>query len=233
MNFEGLVKFHSPRSLHPGSLFSRASPESLSTAEVMAAAGMTQHRAALGFSAFAGKMNLSKKAGAVAVALLMATAQKESVHYPVLMKLPARECESVLKIIVIYAFLDFARSAATELQCVPCKGTGQKKGKPCKKCAGKGQVRAACKDCKGRGMAVHRLKSHLQGVPVYRHCARCGGRGFERIASTVVYRAIAQVSDAISLDIWNKSLKHLSGYLVTCLEKEVSWAEKQLQLITR
>ncbi|MGK3113595.1 antitermination protein Q [Candidatus Pantoea formicae] len=233
MNLEGLVKFHSPRSLHPGTLFTRASPDSLSTADVMAAAGMAQRRASLGYAAFAAKMNLSKRAGAQAVSLLMAAAQKEATRYPVLCKLPARECEAVLKIIVIYAFLDFARSAATEMPCVACKGTGQQKGKLCKKCAGKKVVRAACNDCKGRGVAVNRLKSHLQGVPVYHHCKRCGGRGFERIASTVVYRAIAQVSDAISLDTWNKSLKHLSGYLITSLEKEVSWAEKQLQLITR
>ena len=233
MNLESLVKFHSPRSISPGTSFTRASPDSLSTADVMAAAGMTQRRAALGYAAFAGKMNLSKQAITQALGLLMSAAIKESVHYSALKKLSGREREAILKVIVIYAYLDFARSAATEMICIPCNGTGQRKGKLCKKCAGKKVIRAACNDCKGRGVAVNRLKSHLQGVPVYHHCKRCGGRGFERIASTVVYRAIVQVSDDISLDTWNKSLKHLSGYLITFLEKEVSWAEKQLQLITR
>lgn len=233
MNLEGLVRFHSPRSLSPGTSFTRASPDSLSIADVMAAAGMTQRRAALGYAAFAGKMNLSKQAITQTLGLLMSAAIKESVHYPALKKLSGREREVILKVIVIYAYLDFARSAATEMICIPCDGTGQRKGKQCKKCGGKKVVRAACNDCKGRGVAVNRLKSHLQGVPIYHHCVRCGGRGFERIASTVVYRAIALVSDAISLDTWNKSLKSLSDYLITFMEKEVSWADKQLQIITQ
>ncbi|WP_337022530.1 MULTISPECIES: antitermination protein Q [unclassified Pantoea] len=233
MNLEGLVKFHSPRSLHPGTLFSRASPESLSVTDVMAAAGMMQRRAPIGSAAFAGKMNLSPQAALKAVSLLVAVARHEALHYPALCKLPAVERERVLKVMVIYAFLDFARSAATELPCVSCSGSGMKKGKPCKKCAGKGTVRAACNDCKGRGIAVNRLKTRLQGVPIYHHCVRCGGRGFERIPSTVIYRAVAQVSENISLDTWKKSLKRFSDYLTGYLEKEVSWAETQFQRITK
>lgn len=228
MNLESLVKSHFPRTLHPGALFTPASPASLSNADIMAAAGMTQRRAALGYAAFAGKMNLSKNEGATAVSLLLATAEKESAHYPALRKLSAKERQDVLTIMSVFAFLDYARSPATEIECSSCKGKGLRKSKPCSKCCGKGVVRAACKDCKGRGQAMNRMKTQLQGVPIWQHCKRCAGRGFERIASVVVFRAVCQVTDAITLDTWNKSVKKLADFLVAELHKEEEWAEKQL-----
>ncbi|EEQ8451384.1 antitermination protein, partial [Escherichia coli] len=45
----------------------------------------------------------------------------------------------------------------------------------CPECGGKGEVSTACKDCRGRGVAIHREESEKQGVPVFRNCQRCGG----------------------------------------------------------
>lgn len=94
-------------------------------------------------------------------------------------------------------------------------------------------MRAACKDCKGRGEAVNRVMTRFQGVPVYQPCKRCSGRGFERIPSAVVFRAVCQVTQAVTLDTWNKSVKQLLEFLVAELHREEAWAEKTLSRITK
>ena len=199
----------------------------------MAALGLVIRRAPLGYSAFCGKMELSQQDKQRAVRLLTAAGIRESVRYPALHKLPLAEREAIVAVIAGYAFLDYARSAATELTCHKCQATGFRKGKRCTKCQGKRFTRAACKDCKGRGQSVNRTRTRFQGVPVYQPCKRCSGRGFERISSTVVYRAVCQVTDAITLDTWHKSVKQLHEFLIAELHREESWAEKVLSRITK
>ncbi|MGC0885350.1 antitermination protein [Pantoea agglomerans] len=201
--------------------------------DVMAALGMTQKRAPLGYSAFFGKMQLSHHDRDRAVGLLTKTGMKASVHYPALSILPEDERMAVVTVIAGYAFLDYARSPDSESPCHACHGTGLRNGKCCSKCNGKGVVRAACKDCKGRGESVNRVMTRFQGVPVYQPCKRCSGRGFERIPSAVVFRAVCQVTQALTLDTWNKSVKQLLEFLVAELHREEAWAEKVLSRITK
>lgn len=235
MKLESVVKYHSPRPNTFSTGSPRATPvlDNMTGKDVMTALGFVIRRAPLGYSAFCGKMELSQQDKQRAVLLLTAAGIRKSVRYPALHKLPLAEREAIVAVIAGYAFLDYTRSAATELTCHKCEGTGFSKGKCCTKCQGKGFTRAACKDCKGRGESVNRIKTRLQGVPVYQHCQRCGGRGFERIASTVVFRAVCQVTQAISLDVWNKSVKQLLEFLTSELHREEAWAEKQLLHITK
>lgn len=233
MKLESVVKYHSPRSLTPIVRQSSLSPDAMSGSDVMAALGMTQKRAPLGYSAFFGKMQLSHHDRDRAVGLLTVTGMKSSVHYPALTKLPEDERLAVVTVIAGYAFLDYARSPDTESPCHACHGTGLRNGKYCSKCNGKGVVRAACKDCKGRGESVNRVMTRFQGVPVYQPCKRCSGRGFERIPSAVVFRAVCQVTQALTLDTWNKSVKQLLEFLVAELHREEAWAEKALSRITK
>lgn len=235
MKLESVVKYHSPRpnTFSVGSSRATPSPDNMTGKDVMAALGFVIRRAPLGYSAFCGKMELSKQDKQRAVRLLTAAGIRESVRYPALHKLPQAEREAIVAVIAGYAFLDYARSAATELACHKCEGAGFRQGKRCTKCQGKGFTRAACKDCKGRGESVNRIKTRLQGVPVYQHCKRCAGRGFERIPSTVVFRAICQVTDAISLDVWNKSVKQLLEFLTSELHREEAWAETNLFRVTK
>lgn len=235
MKLESVVKYHSPRpnTFCTGSPRAAPAPDNMTGKDVMAALGLVIRRAPLGYSAFCGKMELSQQDKQQAVRLLTAAGIRESVRYPALHKLPLAEREAIVAVIAGYAFLDYARSAATELTCHKCQGTGFRKSKRCSKCQGKGFTRAACKDCKGRGESVNRIKTRLQGVPVYQHCQRCGGRGFERIASTVVFRAVCHVTSAISLDVWNKSVKQLLEFLTSELYREEAWAEMQLLHITK
>jgi hypothetical protein len=101
------------------------------------------------------------------------------------------------------------------------------------KVQGKGTVSAACNDCHGRGKVVNQDETEKQGVPVMGNCKRCGGRGYERILSTAVHSAICQITDAITLDTWKKSVKPFFDVLITKFDIEEAWAEAQLKQITR
>lgn len=233
MKLESVVKYHSPRSVMPLVSQSPLSPDAMTGSDVMAALGMVQKRAALGYSAFFGKMHLSRHDRDLAIQLLAITGMRVSARYPALTKLPEDERMAVITVIAGYAFLDYARSPDTESFCHACSGSGLHNGKCCSKCGGKGVVRAACKDCKGRGESVNRLMTRFHGVPVYQPCKRCSGRGFERISSTVVYRAVCQVTDAITLVTWHKSVKQLHEFLIAELHREEAWAEEALSRITK
>lgn len=233
MKLESVVKYHSPRSVTPLAGQSPLSPDAMTGSDVMAALGMVQKRAPLGYSAFFGKMHLSRHDRDRAIRLLTFLGLRTSARYPALTKLPEDERIAIITVIAGYAFLDYARSPDATSSCHACNGTGLRKGKCCSKCGGKGVVRAACKDCKGRGQSVNRTRTRFQGVPVYQPCKRCSGRGFERISSTVVYRAVCQVTDAITLDTWHKSVKQLHEFLIAELHREESWAEKALMRITK
>ncbi|WP_198599682.1 antitermination protein, partial [Escherichia coli] len=103
----------------------------------------------------------------------------------------------------------------------------------CPECGGKGEVSTACKDCRGRGVAIHREESVKRGMPVIRDCQRCGGRGYERLPSTEAFNAICNVTDAISLDTWKKTVKRFYDRLVVQFDIEEAWAEQQLKKVTR
>lgn len=103
----------------------------------------------------------------------------------------------------------------------------------CTSCKGKRVVNCACNDCQGRGNAVNKMLTEQQGVPVLTDCKRCSGRGFERIPSTEVHAAVCQITDAITLDTWKKSVKPFYDQLITKFDIEEAWAEAQLKRITR
>lgn len=233
MKFENVISYHHPHSNLSSLVLSSLTPGAFTSTDVMTALGVTQKRAPLGYSAFFGKMNISKHDRDRAISLLVEAGMRASVRYPALTKLPEEECLAIITVIAGYAFLDYARSPDTESPCHTCNSTGLLKGKCCSKCGGKGVVRAACKDCKGRGQSVNRTQTRFQGVPVYQSCKRCSGRGFEHLPSTVVYRAVCKVSEAISSDTWNKSVKRLLDFLVTMLHQEEAWAEEQLSRLTK
>nr|VUD31405.1 putative late gene regulator [Raoultella sp. NCTC 9187] len=85
----------------------------------------------------------------------------------------------------------------------------------CQKCHGKGNVSAACNDCHGRGKVVNQDETERQVYLSWVTAKRCGGRGYERILSTAVHSAICQITDAITLDTWKKSVKSFFDELIT------------------
>ncbi|MEL7694947.1 hypothetical protein AABB92_04635 [Pantoea brenneri] len=56
---------------------------------------------------------------------------------------------------------------------------------------------------------------------------------YERIPSTDVHRTITDLTDAVSLDTWKKSVKPYYDGLIGKVEMEESWANAALNQVTR
>ena len=260
MNLENTVKYHFAKSTLISDSPRATASDSLTGTDIMAAMGMTQERAAMGYSAFLGKMGSSQNDRERAIALLAEYALTKCDKVASLRKLADGVRPLVIHQLATFAFEDYSRSAASVKQCDCCSGVGfiqadvftNKFRKPegkmtvsgmvkvkesvkvlCKKCNGAGTVSAACSDCHGRGKAVNQDLTEKQGIPVLADCKRCGGRGYERIPSTEAHAAVCQITDAISLDTWKKSVKPFYDQLITKFDIEEAWAEAQLKQITR
>lgn len=260
MNLENTVKYHFAKSTMISDSPRATASDSLTGTDIMAAMGMTQERAALGYSAFLGKMGISNNDRERAIALLADYALTKCDKVAALRKLDAGVKPLVIHQLAVFAFEDYSRSAASVKQCDCCAGQGfikadvftNKFRKPegkmtvagmvsvketvevlCKKCNGAGALSAACSDCHGRGKAVNQDLTEKQGVPVLADCKRCGGRGYERIPSTEAYAAVCRITDAISLATWEKSVKRFYDQLISKFDIEEAWAEAQLKQITR
>ncbi|MCI0254121.1 UNVERIFIED_ASMBLY: antitermination protein, partial [Cronobacter sakazakii] len=81
--------------------------------------------------------------------------------------------------------------------------------------------------------AINQEETEKQGVPVISDCKRCGGVGYPRLPSTEAFAAVCQITDAISLDTWKKSVKPFYDALIIKFEVEESWADAQLREVTR
>ena len=260
MNLENTVKYHFAKSTMISDSPRATASDSLTGTDIMAAMGMTQERAAMGYSAFLGKMGISNNDRERAITLLAEYALTKCDKVAALRKLDFAVKPQVMRQLAAFAFEDYSRSAASVKQCDCCVGQGfieadvftNKYRKPegkmtvagmvkvqetvrvlCKKCNGAGQVSAACSDCRGRGKAVNQDLTEKQGVPVLADCKRCGGRGYERIPSTEAYAAVCRLTDAISVATWEKSVKRFYDQLITKFDIEEAWAEAQLKQITR
>ena len=277
MNLENTVKYHFAKSTMISDSPRATASDSLTGTDIMAAMGMTQERAAMGYSAFLGKMGLSHNDRERAIALLAEYALTKCDKVAALRKLSDRVKPLVIHQLAIFAFEDYSRSAASVKQCDCCNGVGfidaevfsMKSHTPakekkfvkmslhmgvedirpseyvmcrevrevarvlCPQCEGKKVVSCACSDCRGRGKAVNQKETRRQGVPVFRSCKRCSGRGYERIPSTEAYAAVCLITEAISLDTWKKSIKPFYDLLITQFDIEEAWADAQLKQITK
>lgn len=271
MNLENTVKYHFAKSTLISDSPRATASDSLTGTDVMAAMGMTQERATMGYSAFLGKMGISYNDRARAIELLAEYALTKCDKVAALRKLDDAVKTLVMRQLATFAFEDYSRSAASVKQCDCCSGKGfieadvftmkshytmklpqwakDLKQSPsdfevkcqvkevvralCSTCKGKKVVNCACNDCRGRGKAVDQKETKKQGVPVMADCKRCGGRGYERIPSTEAHAAVCQITDAISLDTWKKSVKPFYDQLITKFDIEEAWAEAQLKQITR
>lgn len=256
MNLESTVKFHSPKSPQFTDASRATASELLTGTDVMAALGMVQRRAQLGFSAFSGKMNLSEQDKRKAVQLLMQYGLKHCGRVAALRKLETNVRGKIVQTLATFAFQDYCRSAASHTQCQCCKGKGVIRKKEsvikhpgcgektpaktatettetlCSKCHGAGVISTACIKCRGRGVALNREKTQLQGVPVYSDCEQCSGRGYTRIPSTNAFRAISHLSGSMTIDNWKRGVKQFYEELITHIEIEENRANIVLSKVT-
>lgn len=76
----------------------------------------------------------------------------------------------------------------------------------CIPCNGKGQIAHSCR-CKGRGKVLDEAQTKLQGVPVFKDCPRCAGKGFNRVPSSVAYNAIKHLVPDLTQSSWSRNWK--------------------------
>ncbi len=98
MKLEDLPKYYSPKSPGLTDASASTSKDALSITDVMAAQGMTQNRAEMGFSAFLGKMGISMNDRARATELLADYALSRCDRVAALRKLPAEIKPVVMRI---------------------------------------------------------------------------------------------------------------------------------------
>lgn len=256
MNLENTVKFHAPKSPQFTDSPRATASEALTGTDVMAAFGMVQSRAPLGFSAFSGKMNLSDSDKKKAVQLLLQHGLKHCDKVAALRKLETNIKGKVLQLLATFAYQDYCRSAASQVVCPCCHGNGvirkrqmvikhpgcgektpaktaeEEVETTCTKCKGRGVISTSCVKCRGRGVALDRKKTEEQGVPVMSACRQCSGRGYERLPAASCYRAICQFTDVISPGVWDKAVKPFYESLIAEIEKCESAADAILSKVT-
>jgi hypothetical protein len=253
MNLENGLKYHFAKTSQWSDSPRATETDSLTGTDVMAAQGMVQSRAPMGFSAFMGKMGVSSNDREKAIGLLTQHALDNCDKVPALRKLSPEIKPAVMQILAIYAYADYSRSAASTRECDCCSGTGfidvevftmkttgwgsreikETSRVLCHKCKGKGFISTACNDCKGRGKSMDEKLTKEQGVPVIGNCKRCNGRGYERIPSTDAHNAVCEITESISLDTWKKSVKPFYDDLSLELDIQEAYADRALKTATK
>ena len=254
MNLENTLKFHFAKSTMISNSPRATASDSLTGTDIMAAIGMTQTRAALGFSAFLGKMDISDYDRDRAIGLLTQYAMEQCDKFAALRKLETDIKLKVMQVLATFAFADYSRSAASTRTCDCCQGnkfveaqvmTMKHIGRPnleerretvrvlCHKCKGKGVLTNACQ-CNGKGVVLDKEKTILQGgVPVYKTCSRCNGRGYARLLPDSVRKYICATVMDIPETTWRRSYKDFFESLVGECIKQEEYANRMLNKVTQ
>lgn len=102
----------------------------------------------------------------------------------------------------------------------------------CESCNGKGQLTHRCR-CKGRGKVLDDIQTKLQGVPVFKDCPRCAGKGFNRVPSSVAYNAIRHLVPDLNERTWRRNWKPFYEKLTSKCFIEESMAEQAFRKVTQ
>ena len=124
MNLENTAKYHFAKSTLISDSPRATASDSLTGTDIMAAMGMTQERAALGYRAFLGKMGISNNDRERAIDLLAEYALTKCDQVAALRKLDDMVKPLVMRQLAMFAFEDYSRSAASVKQCDCCSGEG-------------------------------------------------------------------------------------------------------------
>ncbi|MBG5948865.1 antitermination protein [Proteus terrae] len=100
----------------------------------------------------------------------------------------------------------------------------------CPTCKGKAEIRLACR-CHGRGQILDKKESEKQGIPVFKPCNQCSGRGYPRLKFSEVLEQVQAVV-SVSKTVAYSNYKPLFEHLVEECFKEESLSEKILQEVT-
>lgn len=224
------------------------------------ALGMTEQRAKFGMSAFFAKNDVSEEDKFSTVEQLTQYALK--VTPKLVAKSAGNKLGYCLVILAKMAFEDYARSAGSVCECSACAGKGliysrkdvvkysgitnlngdvivepRVRNEPveelCHVCNGKGKLTYRCR-CKGRGKVLDEEQTEVQGgVPVFKDCPRCSGRGYKRMPSSVAYLAISKLLPELNERTWRRNWKPFYEKLISKCFSEESDAEAVFRQITK
>lgn len=250
MNLEALPKYYSPKSPKLSDAAPATGSGGLTITDVMAAQGMVQSKAPLGFALFLAKAGVQDPQFAIEGLLNYAMA----LDNPTLNKLSEEIRLQIIPYLVSFAFADYSRSAASKARCEPCAGTGfhnvlrevvkySRSGESvikeewvkelCQHCHGKGEVSTACRGCKGKGIVLDEKRTRLHGAPVYKICGRCNGNRFSRLPTTLARCHVQKLVPDLTDYQWYKGYADVIDKLVTKCWQEEAYAEVQLRKVTR
>lgn len=252
MNLESLPKFYSPKSPKLNDQTPATGGVALTITDVMAAQGMVQSIASLGFNLFLAKMGIQDPAPAIDGLMQYALALKN----PVLGKLSEKARSEVLPVLVQFAYADYSRSAASKSTCLHCEGKGVVREMQdvvkhpgvegieatvkyevvevmCQQCTGKGEIATACRGCKGKGTVLDEKRTKLHGAPVRKVCSRCNGNRFSRLPTTLARARIEKIIPDLTSYQWYSGYGDIIALLVTKCWQEEAFAEVQLRKVTR
>lgn len=233
MKLENALKNFHPKSPTFGNVAGCTSPDRITGTDIMAAMGMTESQAKFGMTAFLAKNDVSEEDKFSTVEALTRYALK--VAPKLVRKAAGKKLGYCLIVLAKMAFEDYARSAGSVCQCSACRGKGliykmkdvvkhpgittfegetiidpnireELVGELCQDCNGKGQLTHRCR-CKGRGKVLDEAQTKLQGVPVFKLCDRCAGRGYNRVPSSVAYNAIKHLVPDLNERTWRRNWK--------------------------
>ena len=124
MGLEATVKYHFAKTASFAGMPPATASDALSGTDYMAAMGMTQSRAPLGYSAFMGKVGVSENDARRAVSLLTEYALSTCDKVAALRKLETDIKPAVMQTLATYAYMDYCRSAASVKPCECCQAKG-------------------------------------------------------------------------------------------------------------
>ncbi|MBI6550718.1 antitermination protein [Xenorhabdus lircayensis] len=90
----------------------------------------------------------------------------------------------------------------------------------CPTCKGKGTVSHSCR-CNGRGEVLDKEQTELIGIPVYKTCPKCSGRGYSRLKFTEVWSAVRELAGVSKTTCYDKYQPLFEQLVEECFKEEI------------
>lgn len=120
MRLESIPRYFSPKSPMLNDSTPATASDSLTISDVMGALGMCQAQAEFGLAAFLGKVGISETDKVKAVVLLAKHGMAHCDKVAAIRKLPGEVKARVVLTLAVFAYMDYCRSAASEVSCDAC-----------------------------------------------------------------------------------------------------------------
>lgn len=213
MLLEHSLKHFNPKGLFITDCPSATACDGLTATDVMAALGMCESRAALGFSLFMARHRKDEAAQQKAVKLLTAEAVK---LLPTSIRRAAgRRSAKAARILSQMAIECYCRTIDDPgMKCPQCKGRGEVA--PIILAAGAGLV------C---DMELQGEETGQRSVPLKKTCPRCHGSGMKAFPSARAYRAVVALFPELPQRTWTENWKPFFDDLKAICHDEVVKAD--------